>query len=136
MKRSLFMTQKVRFVEEGLQYDDGTIVSVTYEEILDACLAGELDTVSIFEIVSNGVQKLTGARVVKNNYRKSSLFNSLEREIVLTEKYIKKRAEVVSVSQEMREKARAAQAEEQRRKDTTYSRFSSKPFIYYIRRYK
>jgi len=77
----------VRFVGDSIVDDNGNDILISYEELRKACVTGRYNTLSVKEIIFEGVKNILGERVVGTNYRKSSLFNALESEILADEGY-------------------------------------------------
>lgn len=79
---------KVRFIGNALVNSDGEEIDVHYKELLEECLAS-ITTLSTAEIIIKAVEKLTGLKFNRYNYRQSEFFNSLEEAIRANEKYKK-----------------------------------------------
>lgn len=82
----------VRFIGPNLVDENGDIILIQYQDLLQATLQEEYTTFSVREIIFTGVEKATGQKVIINNdVRKSSLFNQLEDDILKDPKYQERR---------------------------------------------
>lgn len=82
----------VRFIGPNLVDENGDIILIQYQDLLQASLQEEYTTFSVREIIFTGVEKATGQKVIINNdVRKSSLFNQLEDDILKDPKYQERR---------------------------------------------
>ena len=77
----------VRFIGDSIVDENGNEMLISYDELRKACVTGRYNTLSVKEIIFEGVKNILGERVIGTNYRKSSLFNALESEILADEGY-------------------------------------------------
>lgn len=74
---------KVIFRGENLEYENGAVVPVQYEDLRMACLESGYPTLSIAKIIKMAVTQVIGeqCKMSQTNYRDSELFLKLEADI-------------------------------------------------------
>lgn len=106
---------KVRFKGKYLEDENGRIVEVTFEDLLEACLDNSFDSVSVSKIIFQGVVKVTRFEVIRSrDYGKSELYRMLEREIQADSSYKQAKdvraKENISIREKKAKEARGAYA--------------------------
>lgn len=100
----------LRFKDDNLVRDDGTVFEISYEALLKSCLRDSYETVSLKEIIFSAILETTGELAIGNKYRKSSLFNRLEEEIRKNPAYQNAREVQMAKDKEEREKIQLYEA--------------------------
>ena len=117
------MSIRVRFIGENLVVETGEILEIPFEQLKEACLNSEFETLSIFDIVNEGVKICTGGYdVVKGKYQESTLYNKLQSAIIHDERYQEKKLKKQAYLEKIREAGRLATQEK-------YSSFQENPYI-------
>lgn len=78
----------VRFIDNNLVGETGEVLQISFEQLKEACLSSNIKSLSIFDIISDGVKNCTGGYIViKGNHQKSILYNQLQEAIYHDERY-------------------------------------------------
>lgn len=102
----------VRFIGNNLVGETGEVLQISFEQLKEACLNSNIKSLSIFDIISDGVKNCTGGYIViKKNHQKSTLYNQLQEAIYNDERYRlqieeknKKRAQLRDAEQQEKQK--------------------------------
>lgn len=82
------MSMRARFIGEELIADTGEVINISFEDLKKACLNSGSESLSILEIICEGVRIYTGGyNIVRGKHHESSLYSKLEWEIFHDEKY-------------------------------------------------
>ena len=82
------MSIRVRFIGEELIAENGDVINISFEDLKEACLNSGSKSLSILEIISEGVRIYTGGyEIVRGKHHKSALYSRLEAAIFHDENY-------------------------------------------------
>lgn len=82
------MSMRARFIGEELIADTGEVINISFNNLKETCLNSGTESLSILEIISEGVRIYTGGyEIVRNKYHESALYSKLEKAIFHDERY-------------------------------------------------
>lgn len=96
--------KKVRITNNGIFSENGELIPISYEELLNECITGTYEQLSVIDIVSEAIYNLTGYYLIKYKYNETTFYRKLQRDIRLSEQYKEKYDKFVKADSERRQK--------------------------------
>lgn len=91
------------FTKTVLKDENGKVFLISYRSLLEECLKHSMEELSIYKIVFETIERLTGEKVKKHEYNASLLFRWLEKNIQKSDVYISRKKQLTQKSLDYKE---------------------------------